>query len=109
MTNTLDKDFLKKQKTILLKEKGKLEKELKKADKFPQYGSSEEANSNEVTEFTEQQGLEKDLKVMLTDVLEALSRMEKGEYGVCKKCSKPIAKNRLKAFPAAVTCVKHSK
>lgn len=108
MNEKLDQKFIKKQKTILLKEKQKLGKELKKTDEFPQYGSSDEANSSEVTDFTTQQGLEKKLRVMMTDVYDALQQMEKGKYGICKKCSKPIAKNRLMAFPAATYCVKHS-
>lgn len=108
MDNKLDGKFLKKQKTILLKEKGRLERELKKTKKFPQYGNSEEENSTEVTEFTTQQGLEKDLQKMLNDVLDTLSKVEKGKYGICKTCKKVIHKNRLKAFPAAIFCVKHS-
>lgn len=109
MKKILDKKFLNEQKTILLKEKIRLEKELKRADKFPQYGTSEEENSTEVSEFTEQQGMEKNLQKMYKDVVAALSRMEKGKYGICTVGKESIHKNRLKAFPAATTCVKHSK
>lgn len=105
----LDQKFLQKQKTILLKEKIRLEKELKRADKFPQYGTSEEENSAEVSEFTEQQGLERDLQKIYQDVITALERMKKRKYGICTIGKEPIHKNRLKAFPAAVTCVKHTK
>jgi len=38
---------------------------------------------------------------------EALDRLERGEYGICKVCGKPIPKARLEAVPHAtmdVTC-----
>jgi RNA polymerase-binding transcription factor DksA len=38
----------------------------------------------------------------------ALSRIEAGKYGVCAKCGRPIAKQRLTALPHATRCVKCS-
>ena len=35
----------------------------------------------------------------------ALSRLEEGKYGVCSKCDKAIAKERLKVLPYATRCV----
>jgi RNA polymerase-binding transcription factor DksA len=39
-------------------------------------------------------------------VNEALSRMEKGTYGLCALCSEPISKPRLQAIPYAKHCIR---
>lgn len=43
----------------------------------------------------------------LTDVREALQRMEEGQYGLCRTCGAPIPYERLRAYPAAAYCVEH--
>ena len=35
----------------------------------------------------------------------AFKRMDKGQYGVCGKCRRPIDEMRLEIFPDVVTCV----
>jgi DnaK suppressor protein len=35
----------------------------------------------------------------------ALERFERGSYGTCAKCGKPISPERLEAIPDAITCV----
>tara|TARA_E500000331_G_C17025069_1_gene612585 strand:- start:142 stop:471 length:330 start_codon:yes stop_codon:yes gene_type:complete len=39
------------------------------------------------------------------EVANALSRIEKGAYGICSFCGKGIAFDRLDAFPEVQTCV----
>ena len=36
---------------------------------------------------------------------QAAARMESGTYGVCTRCGRPIASERLEAIPDATTCV----
>ncbi|MFC1606655.1 TraR/DksA family transcriptional regulator [Candidatus Latescibacterota bacterium] len=36
---------------------------------------------------------------------EALERIEKGSYGVCRTCGEDIGKNRLEAVPNATQCI----
>lgn len=36
---------------------------------------------------------------------EALRRLEKGEFGVCQMCGKPIGKKRLAALPGTPYCI----
>ena len=36
----------------------------------------------------------------------ALKRMDQGRYGLCGKCKKPIAEERLELAPDVVMCVK---
>jgi RNA polymerase-binding transcription factor DksA len=38
-------------------------------------------------------------------VVEALDRMEKGNYGQCVECDEPISKPRLQAIPYARHCI----
>jgi len=109
--NYLDENFLKKQKEKLLLEKTQLEQKLKELETFPQYGSQEEDNSEEVDDFMTSQGQDKQMLIMLKDVEEALKRMEQGKYGICENCpdNKLIEKERLEAFPAATLCLKCDK
>ncbi|GAA4882239.1 TraR/DksA family transcriptional regulator [Actinomycetospora straminea] len=41
----------------------------------------------------------------LEEVDAARARVEAGTYGVCERCGRPIAPERLEARPAARTCV----
>ncbi|KRB78607.1 DNA-binding protein [Nocardioides sp. Root190] len=41
----------------------------------------------------------------LTEIDDALARLEAGTYGTCESCGQPIAAARLEARPAARTCV----
>ena len=44
-------------------------------------------------------------KRQLLDVLNALKRIEQGNFGVCIFCGKEISLERLEAFPEVQTCV----
>jgi RNA polymerase-binding transcription factor DksA len=39
------------------------------------------------------------------DVERALQKIDQGSYGVCERCSKPIAEARLEANPTARLCI----
>jgi RNA polymerase-binding protein DksA len=41
----------------------------------------------------------------LTDVDEALRRLDQGSYGICQACGRPIEAARLEAMPAARYCL----
>lgn len=41
----------------------------------------------------------------LEQVQEALQRMDKGTYGTCQRCGKPINEERLEAFPWVPYCI----
>jgi len=38
---------------------------------------------------------------MVADIDQALMRLDEGSYGICVRCSKPIAERRLEAMPTA--------
>lgn len=44
------------------------------------------------------------LQERLTDVRDALKKIETGTYGICEKSGAPIEEDRLTANPAARTC-----
>jgi DnaK suppressor protein len=42
---------------------------------------------------------------ILTAIEEALARLDKGTYGVCRDCAEPIAPARLNAIPWTRVCI----
>ncbi len=70
------------------------------------------ADDNEVAdkleELDENATIANQLEGQLTEVKAALVRMEKGTYGTCEVCGKPIEMERLEANPSAKISIKHS-
>jgi DnaK suppressor protein len=50
-------------------------------------------------------GLEENAEHLIVEIDAALGRIEKGIYGVCAGCGKPIGKERLEAVPYATLCI----
>jgi len=69
------------------------------------------ADENEVAdkfeELEENAGIASKLEGQLNEVRAALDRIEKGTYGTCEKCGKPIELERLEANPSARSSIKH--
>jgi DnaK suppressor protein len=115
----LTKEIIEELKGKLLEEKKSLESELGKfaksvgpdeyETKMGDMGPDEDENASEVEEYTDNLALENTLEKRLTEVNTALERIEKGTYGICEKCNKPIGVERLRAYPSARTCVDCSK
>lgn len=59
-------------------------------------------------EMETQNAREVELEARLSEVKEALERIEKGTYGFCGVDQRPIPEARLEANPAAKTCIEHS-
>jgi DnaK suppressor protein len=74
---------------------------------FPDYGESAsiEDNASEVSDYTTNLSLEKELEANLHDVEKALKRLNDGTYGTCKHCNKEIEIERLKIRPESTSCV----
>jgi len=49
--------------------------------------------------------LDDEARAILSQIDQALQRMEQGEYGLCRACGKAIAPARLKAIPHAALCI----
>lgn len=50
-------------------------------------------------------GLADNARLRLEQVERALARLEKGTYGLCEVCGRPIPPARLEAMPAATRCL----
>ncbi len=50
-------------------------------------------------------GLIENEQETLGQINEAISRIERGTYGICSECQEPIAKARLQALPYTATCI----
>ena len=72
----------------------------------------EEADPNDaadqIEELVTNVPLVAELEERHTDIVEAIEKMDEGVYGICEVGSEMIALERLKANPAARTCVEHS-
>lgn len=103
--NITDKIFIIKQKSFLDKELKRLEEQFKLTRKFPDYGTSEDENVQELEKFQENLSLQKNLKNLIKETKEALKRVESGKYGICTSCKQPVETGRLKIYPSASICV----
>ncbi len=114
----IDQNVLAELKDRLLAEKKELEDNLNRIahpvdieagdyeTSFDDIGSDREDNTTEVEEYADNLPVEVTLEKKLQDVIAALDRMEKGTYGICENCNQEIDIERLKANPAAKTCIR---
>ena len=63
--------------------------------------------ADRLTAYGEHVAIAEDLEARYKDVLDALSRIEAGTYGICEVGGEAIEADRLEANPAARTCMSH--
>ncbi len=68
------------------------------------FGKREE-EATETSELEKRLALEQRTRDLLSSVEHALQKFEEGTYGLCDKCGKAIASERLEALPQASLCV----
>ena len=68
------------------------------------FGKREE-EATETLELEKRLTLENRLRQEIASIEHALDKFEKGTYGLCDDCGKPIATERLEALPQAARCV----
>ena len=68
------------------------------------FGKREE-EATETLELEKRLALENRTRQELAGIEHALEKFEKGTYGLCDNCGKPIAPERLEALPQASLCV----
>jgi len=83
---------------------------LKKDDPFadPDHASDNAAVDTDVREQVGHDTIEaqvKDLEKRVGDMKLALTKISRGNYGKCEKCSQPIPLARLKLIPEARFCI----
>ena len=64
------------------------------------------ADSSQVTaERGEAEALATELRSTLAEVEQALDKLERGTFGRCETCGRPISPARLEAMPAVKRCI----
>lgn len=117
----IDKEVLEEIKKSLEKRRDKIKMELDKFTKedkyehekhktiFPEFGDKNDENAIEIAMFTDNLSIGKSLEYILRDIEDALQRIKKGSYGICKYCHQPISQERLKIRPVSSACIKCKK
>lgn len=97
-----------KEKERLLQEQAQLVDELKSLRELMQAEVDIEPDEGdaEIFEREKNAALIAVLESRLQDIQTALRSIEKGNYGICSRCGKPIEPGRLEVKPDATLCVK---
>lgn len=117
----MNKEFIEKQKTILLSQleeiKNSLEEKNKNLGETKEHILSERnagsdfksdlANERIMLRMDEQLGYKQ--SQMLSQIILSLQKIEKGSYGICHHCSNSIGEERLEAIPYVQTCIECQK
>ncbi len=118
----MEKEKVEFYKGKLLKEKAKLESELKTVGRInpdnpmdweavPEQSSGDFSDPNDnadmISAYENNTAILKQLETQLVDVNDALKKIEDGTYGKCEVSGELIAEERLNANPAARTCAEH--
>lgn len=112
------RDDLEKFRELLLAERERLEGELheieERASRLEDYERGSEVSSyddhpadlaSETFEREKDLAIGESVEGMLHKVISALEKVDKGTYGLCDACNRPIKKARLKALPFATLCL----
>jgi len=105
----ITESFLGSQKKLIQARIEQLRGGLKPNGGFSELGSSDDENVQEFEAFEEGIALKKNAQRELSELSRALKLIENKEYGRCEVCNQEIETGRLKAYPAARTCVTHAK
>lgn len=117
----MDKEFIEKQKSILIEKLNEIDKSLKKKNVYlletrktildEQYSGSDIqsdlASERVILRIEEQLGVRE--TEILSQVLLSLQNIEKETYGTCQHCRNPISEDRLEAIPYVQTCIECQK
>ncbi len=72
-------------------------------------GLDYDANFADTSQVTAERGetdvLVGELRSSLTEIERALQKLDQGTYGICERCGKLIAPDRLAAMPAPALCI----
>jgi len=117
----MNKQLLEENKAKLLAEQKRIQVVLDRDDvvdseipgghkpKFSEAGSEDGENASESEQFGNDLSVTEDLEARLKKIESALIRINDGSYGKCLVGGDEIEEDRLRAEPAAETCMKHSK
>lgn len=97
----------------LEEERQRLVDELKRQEfvgqEHPTTGNHMADDATEVSEQAKSFALRRHLEGMVKEIDRAILRAERGIYGVCERCGRPISDDRLKVVPSACLCIECAK
>jgi DnaK suppressor protein len=101
-------ELIERIKNALLKRKGEIENQLTSQTHEKLTDGVVQDTADEVQSLS-MENLQSSLQRTEIDELhlmeEALSRINRGEYGICIDCGEPISAKRLESFPYAARCI----
>lgn len=77
------------------------------AKNFDTDSADDNETADKLEEFEENAAILNPLENRYNDLLSALEKIKKNEYGFCEICKSPIEEDRLVANPSAKTCKAH--
>ena len=89
-----DQEFSKEARKALEKEKGTVEKQIRKCEEEERSSDFEIGDAFNVLAVNRQN--HRSLRKKLEDISEALKRLEDGSYGICSDCEQEIPPERLR-------------
>lgn len=96
---------------MLRRERRRLVEELQRQEMLaqdrPTTGNHMADDASEVEAQAKSLALRRHLEGMIKEIDRAIVRAQKGTYGICERCKKPIPEERLKVMPAATHCRKN--
>ena len=112
MRGVLDQAFLDARRADLEEQLDGLRREIQAQGADPdadEVAFADDAGFSDRSHSTEERSrliaLVRALRSNLVDVQRALTKMDGGTYGICERCGKPIAPERLEALPWATLCI----
>ncbi len=97
----------------LTSERQRLVDELTRQDivepEHPTTGNHMADDATEVSEQAKTLALRRHLEGMIKEIDRAIVRAQRGMYGICERCGKPISEERLKVVPSASLCIECAK
>jgi DnaK suppressor protein len=95
-------------KDLLEKELTTLEEEIKNLGVDDDKDAADEGDvADDIEELESSNTIGNQLKSRLSEVKDALQKIEDGKYGLCEVCGEQIEEDRLDANPSAKTCKAH--
>lgn len=109
----MEKNNLEVVKKKLTATKNELEAELKKLDQPVDFGDDVESTfdeeADEAEEFSTNMGMVDSLKRRYAAVVDAINKIDRGVYGTCEDCKKPIEAEVLAVDPESRYCIADKK
>jgi RNA polymerase-binding transcription factor DksA len=96
------KDELLEQKRRLMADIEELEQLDPSKDDFRDINNTDDDDAAESEDHSRIQARIATAQSQLQTTIKALDKLEAGTYGLCERCGKPIAKERLAAKPSAI-------